>query len=150
MSDSMLRHRLDPGGAQDEDDELLIEVSPTTRSPEQTRQRIINILEIYPKLSPSMLQSGLGPHNKAANWRPILESLIQEGVVKRDQLSHHSELGRYRILVILSLSDDYFEAKQKALEEMERMDREETETREGRDETPSEPSVRRIDPRIPA
>jgi len=108
-----LRRRLDPGEAQDADDDLVVytQQAPVGTEDELTRQRIINTLEIYPKVSPSMLQAAIGPHNKPQFWRPILESLIEEGIVTRDQKSHRSERGRYRILIIISLSEDYLAAK---------------------------------------
>ncbi len=51
-------------------------------SAEQIREKITHILTIYPVLSPSMLQTGLG-NLKPRDWRPILEQMIEEAVVGR-------------------------------------------------------------------
>ena len=50
------------------------------------RQRILHTLWIYPKLSPSMLQVGIGTSFPPALWHPVLESLIMDGTVIRAQV----------------------------------------------------------------
>src|SRR5260370_32502321 len=54
---------------------------------EMIRQRILHVLSIYPKLSPSMLQVGIGTGMPPTLWRPILEQLVKDGAVDRYQLS---------------------------------------------------------------
>jgi hypothetical protein len=44
-------------------------------------ERIIQILVVYPKLSPTMLQMAMGPTVPASCWRPVLQRLIDEGVI---------------------------------------------------------------------
>jgi hypothetical protein len=68
------------------------------------RKRMITTLLIYPRISPSMMQVAIGPHHKPYMWRPVLESLIKEGVIERLQESRQSERGRWRTLIILQLS----------------------------------------------
>jgi hypothetical protein len=41
--------------------------------------QILETMEVFPKISPTMLQSGLGPSLKPALWRPALRRLIQQG-----------------------------------------------------------------------
>ena len=51
------------------------------------RHRILHTLEIYgPKLSPSMLQIGIGTGFPPALWRPVLERMIELGEVSRTQV----------------------------------------------------------------
>jgi hypothetical protein len=67
------------------------------------RRKILWALSVYPKISPSMLQAALGPQRPARTWKPILERLIMQGIVYRDQTSFVTEGGRFRIAIILSL-----------------------------------------------
>lgn len=48
------------------------------------RERIKKILSIYPRLSPSMLHTGLGPSTPAQLWKPILQQMVDEGLVKQE------------------------------------------------------------------
>lgn len=48
---------------------------------EQIRMKIIELLTVYPRMSPTMLQAGLGPSLAPAFWRPIYDGLIAEGSV---------------------------------------------------------------------
>lgn len=69
------------------------------------RKRIITILIIYPRISPSMLQVAIGPIVKPGVWRPILEDLIRIGTIDRLQESRQSERGRWKTIIILQLSE---------------------------------------------
>jgi len=53
---------------------------------EMIRLRILHTFTIYPKLSPSMLQIGIGTGYPPALWHPVLESLIAAGIVSRTQV----------------------------------------------------------------
>ena len=46
------------------------------------RDKILYTLQIYPKLSPSMLQVGIGTSVSSKIWRPILNELISNGTVR--------------------------------------------------------------------
>ena len=50
------------------------------------RKRILHVLWIYPKLSHSMLQIGIGTGFPPALWHPVLERLVKEGLVRRHQV----------------------------------------------------------------
>lgn len=65
--------------------------------------KIIHLLSIYPIISPTMLQSGLGPYTKPAVWRPVLQRLIAEGRVVEDQESAQAPSERYNTYSKLSL-----------------------------------------------
>jgi len=73
------------------------------QTPEEIRAKIIHILGIYPLISPTMLQSGLGPYTKPALWRPVLAQLIEEGVIKETQESLQTPSERYNTYSKLSL-----------------------------------------------
>ena len=48
--------------------------------------RILKVLEIYPKISPSMMQIGIGSSLPTIIWKPILDSLVERGLVIRDEI----------------------------------------------------------------
>jgi len=60
----------------------------------EIRLRILHILGIYPIISPTMLQGGLGPFCRPADWRPILSELLEEGVVIREEEQLPTTQGR--------------------------------------------------------
>ncbi len=43
--------------------------------------KILHCLSIYPIISPSMLQIGIGTHHAPTEWRPILRDLVQKGKI---------------------------------------------------------------------
>ena len=65
--------------------------------------RILHLLRIYPVISPTMLQSGLGPSTKPAQWRPVLVDLIARGKVRENQESMQTPSERYNTYTKLSL-----------------------------------------------
>ena len=81
----------------DKDEEQLIMES------DDIRDKILHILSIYPVISPTMLQGGLGPSLKPAVWRPILSELIDSGKVEETQDSMRTPTQRYNTYTKLSL-----------------------------------------------
>ena len=71
---------------------------------DHTAERIVHLLEIYPVLSPTLLQGALGPQTKAAHWKPILEDLIKTGDVKREFVVATPPSGRTHTYTLLSLN----------------------------------------------
>jgi hypothetical protein len=70
----------------------------------QLRSKIIHVLSVYPQLSPSMLQVGLGTSLPPNIWKPHLDELIEEGVILRTQRVVESPIGRAQNYVILELA----------------------------------------------
>lgn len=68
------------------------------------RERIVHILTVYPKISVSMLQIGVGTSLAPRLWKPVLEQLITEGIVVREQLNYTSPTGREQLYTSLKLS----------------------------------------------
>lgn len=66
--------------------------------------RILKVLEIYPKISPSMLQIGIGSSLPTAIWKPILEDLVRRGIVVRDEIVSLSSTDRHQVYKVLSLA----------------------------------------------
>ena len=76
-------------------------------SPEkQIRDKIIHILTVYPRISVSMMQIGVGTSLAPTIWKPVLEQLIREGVIIRDSKSYNTPAGREQIYTILSLKSE--------------------------------------------
>ncbi len=67
------------------------EVAPTE---DKIAFKILYVLDIYPIISPTMLQAGLGPQIPAHHWRPILEDLIIQGEIIRKSVTRKSPSGR--------------------------------------------------------
>jgi len=66
------------------------------------RERILHVLSIYPKVSPSMLQIALNMPIKI--WHPVLEALISDGHVSRASIVSPTPSGRHQSYTILSSS----------------------------------------------
>lgn len=73
-------------------------------SPDDVKKRIIYTLRIYPKISVAMLHVGIGTTIKTEIWRPILETLISEGIVHREFTVHLSPGGKNRTYTRLWLN----------------------------------------------
>lgn len=69
------------------------------------REKIVHLLKIYPIISPTMLQGGLGPYVKPKVWRPVLEQLIDEGIIEQRQETHLSPGGRYNVHNMIQLTN---------------------------------------------
>ena len=70
---------------------------------EDIATKILHILSIYPIISPTMLQGGLGPSMKPAQWRPVLAHLIENGKVVETQEATQTPTKRYNTYAKLSL-----------------------------------------------
>ncbi len=72
---------------------------------EPIKDKILHVLSIYPKLSPSMLQTGIGTSLPPALWRPVLEHLIEEEQIRQDEVAATAPSGHLRMYITLSLVD---------------------------------------------
>lgn len=86
--------------------ELTLEgLKPNDPNPhKQFADKILHILSVYPKLSPSMLQMGIGGNQSPRKWHPALDDLITSGQVRRDIVEKMSPAGRRQRYIILSLA----------------------------------------------
>jgi len=64
------------------------------------QDRILHVLTIYPKISPSMLQIALNMPIRV--WHPILERLIATGQVSRSSHVCLTPAGRHQSYTVLS------------------------------------------------
>lgn len=69
------------------------------------RERILYVLSIWPKISPTMLQVGIGTALSPKMWRPIFEKLITEGKIQQTVSSSKSPAGRDQTHITVSLTN---------------------------------------------
>jgi len=69
------------------------------------RARLIHVLHIYPGISPSMLQVGIGTAISPKMWHPIMNKLKEEGLVKETEYMAQAPNGRDLTYKKLSLVD---------------------------------------------
>jgi hypothetical protein len=74
--------------------------------PEEVRKRIEFVLSMYPRLSYTMLQVGLGTGYKPFYWRPVLQEMIADGTVRQWEEMRNGPTGRYNVYTFLALSKD--------------------------------------------
>lgn len=67
--------------------------------------RIRHVLEIWPILSPTLLQAALGPQIKSEQWRPVLEEMISSGIIKQEIINKQSPAKRYNDYQRLMLAE---------------------------------------------
>lgn len=72
-------------------------------SPEAIAQKIVHVLHIYPRLSPSMLQIGVGTGLKPSVWKPVLEQMISDGHVTRRFIQAETPSDRVQSYCIIEL-----------------------------------------------
>lgn len=69
------------------------------------REKILQTLSVYPKISPTMLQVGIGTSITPKMWHPVLEKLIEEEIVQRETRSGTNNVtGREQTYTIISLT----------------------------------------------
>lgn len=66
------------------------------------RARILHVFSIYPKLSGSMLQVGIGTSIAPALWRPVLKTMIEEGSLKQTNVQAETPSGRIQSYTVIS------------------------------------------------
>lgn len=90
---------------------------PVDDEDKEIREKIVHVLSIYPIISPTMLQAGLGPTLAPAKWRPSLEVMIANGTVKRNTVTVKSPTGRHNSYSKLRLAYKMDEADVEESEE---------------------------------
>lgn len=90
---------------------------------DEIRAKIIHVLRIYHVLNPTMVQAGLGHPLPPSKWRPVLESLIADGTVKRVEQtikSHKDQMRTYTRIFLANQGEIYpVEARTQSLEDVD-------------------------------
>lgn len=84
-----------------QNNESNIEVPLTT---EEIRDKIKHTLTIYPRLSMTMLQVGIGTYIGPNVWKPILFQMIEDKIVLREHVSAETPKGRMQTYTVLRLA----------------------------------------------
>lgn len=66
------------------------------------REKILHTLKIYPRISWTMLQVGLGPGTSPSLWRPLVNEMIASGELVSEEIEDQTPAGRYQRYLILS------------------------------------------------
>lgn len=74
------------------------------------REKILFGLEVYPYVSPSMLHVFLGTATSAHVWKSILNDLIAEGLVTREEVTLTTPHDRTQTYTILHLTQKPYTA----------------------------------------
>lgn len=81
-----------------------MQVQPTEiAGTDSIRTRILHLLTVYPRISPSMLQIGIGTSVPPTIWRPILDELVKDHKVMITSINIQSPAGRTRSYQVVSL-----------------------------------------------
>ena len=64
--------------------------------------RILHILSVYPRISPSMLQISLSM--PAGRWKPVFKRLLEEGKIKQTTVMAETQSGQMRPHPVVSLA----------------------------------------------
>jgi len=83
----------------DEDDFIVL-------TKDTIREKILFILGHYPRLSPSMLQVGIGTGIPSKLWRIVFRELLVDGRIKQEVFAVRMPNGRDQTIKIVSLVDD--------------------------------------------
>lgn len=63
-------------------------------TPEEIRERIMFVLGVYPGISNSMLQVGIGTTLSTAQWKPVFNEMVVEGAITNKPQLLKSTAGR--------------------------------------------------------
>lgn len=74
------------------------------RPQQEVAGRILHILSIYPKISPSMLQIAL--NLPARVWQPVLNNMLEKKHVHRSHVVAETPAGRTHTHTILALGEE--------------------------------------------
>ena len=86
-------------------------MNATTDADTDLADKILHILTIYPIVSPTMLQAGLGPSIKSSVWRPVLQQLIAKEKVVQETHAGNTHTGRFNSYTLLKLPETTVDIK---------------------------------------
>ena len=74
--------------------------------PNTIENKIVHQLGIFPRLSATMLQMGLGPQTKAAEWKPVLFQMIRRGIIAESMETYITPASRHNVYTIFTLTEE--------------------------------------------
>lgn len=85
-----------------------VTVSGAMDDKQKMKEKIAFVLTVYPRLSASMLHTGIGPNTSPRLWRPVLDEMVSEGTIERIDVGIVTHIDQYRSFTFLKLNDRYF------------------------------------------
>ncbi len=73
-------------------------------TPEHIHKQLAHLLQVYPVLSPTMIQSCFGARVRPVIWKPIMELMLQEGVLVRNEVVSKDSWGQLRSYTCIRLN----------------------------------------------
>jgi hypothetical protein len=70
--------------------------------------RLMHVMTIFPFVSASMLQTGIGPSLPPKMWRPVLHRMVSKGLVAATRLSAQTPAGRAMSYLIYHRADNSY------------------------------------------
>jgi hypothetical protein len=68
------------------------------------REKILMLLQIYPRVSPTMLQAGLGPSLSPEIWRPVFNEMLADGTLIQFMEAPENTALRVRPFTVIQLA----------------------------------------------
>ena len=75
-------------------------------TPERIHKQLEHLLQVYPVLSPTMIQSALGTKVRPVIWKPIMELMIKEGILVRNEIVSKNSWGQLRSYTRIRLASN--------------------------------------------
>jgi len=72
------------------------------------REKIRHVMMIYPRISNSMLQVGMGTSLQPSIWKPIFNAMVREGRILQSYETWSTPSGRSQSYTILQLNPEHY------------------------------------------
>lgn len=72
-------------------------------APSQLQEQLMHLFQVYPVLSPTMIQALLGSKVRAIVWKPIMEEMISVGQLVRFEVVAKNTYGQLRSYTCIKL-----------------------------------------------
>ena len=76
-----------------------------THDQTQIQEQLTHLLKVYPVLSPTLIQGLLGSNIRPTFWKPVLEAMIDEGSISRDEVQAQNAYGQFRSYTCIRLNN---------------------------------------------
>ncbi len=71
----------------------------------EIQKRLVHLFQIYPVLSPTMIQAFLGGKMPPRFWKPVMEEMIEEGTLIRTEVISENIWGQLHSHTCIRLAD---------------------------------------------
>ncbi len=71
---------------------------------EQLWKQLIHLHQVYPVLSPTLIQALLGSKMRPQTWKPVMEKMITSGALVRSEVVSENSWGQLRSYTCIRLN----------------------------------------------